>query len=47
MPRRAGLLLLANVAREATGPFASVDDLEEVRGIGPAKLDALRGLVTV
>ena len=33
--------------REANGPFASVDDLEEVRGIGPAKLDALRGLVTV
>ena len=31
--------------RTANGPFASVDDLEAVRGIGPAKLDALRGLV--
>ena len=31
----------------ANGPFASVDDLEAVRGIGPAKLEALRGLVTV
>lgn len=33
--------------REANGPFGSVDDLGEVRGIGPAKLEALRGLVTV
>ena len=33
--------------REEHGPFASVDDLADVRGIGPAKLDALRGLVTV
>jgi competence protein ComEA len=33
--------------RQANGPFASVDDLADVRGIGPAKLDALRGLVTV
>ena len=33
--------------REANGPFASVDDLENVRGIGPAKLEALRGSVTV
>ncbi|MFM7684879.1 MAG: helix-hairpin-helix domain-containing protein [Actinomycetota bacterium] len=33
--------------REANGPFGSVDDLGEVRGIGPAKLDALRELVTV
>ena len=32
--------------REAHGPFATVDDLADVRGIGPAKLDALRGLVT-
>lgn len=29
------------------GPFASVDDLLNVRGIGPVKLDALRGLVRV
>lgn len=33
--------------RESNGPFGSVDDLGEVRGIGPAKLDALRELVTV
>jgi competence protein ComEA len=33
--------------REQHGPFASVDDLADVRGIGPAKLEALRGLVTV
>lgn len=32
--------------RDANGPFASVEDLEAVRGIGPAKLDALRLLVT-
>jgi competence protein ComEA len=29
------------------GPFGSVDDLTSVHGIGPAKLEALRGLVTV
>lgn len=33
--------------RQANGPFASVDDLDAVRGIGPTKLEALRGLVTV
>jgi competence protein ComEA len=33
--------------REQNGPFATVDDLEAVRGIGPAKLDAIRDLVTV
>jgi competence protein ComEA len=33
--------------REANGPFSRVDDLLEVRGIGPAKLEALRDLVTV
>jgi competence protein ComEA len=33
--------------REAHGPFASVDDLARVRGIGPAKLEQLRDLVTV
>lgn len=32
--------------REQHGPFAAVDDLEEVRGIGPAKLEALRDQVT-
>jgi competence protein ComEA len=33
--------------RSRHGPFRSVDDLLRVRGIGPAKLDQLRGLVTV
>jgi competence protein ComEA len=33
--------------REQHGPFQSIDQLGEVRGIGPVKLDALRGLVTV
>lgn len=32
--------------RERNGPFVGVDDLDRVSGIGPAKLDALRGLVT-
>jgi competence protein ComEA len=33
--------------REQSGPFASVDDLLDVRGIGEAKLEALRDLATV
>ena len=33
--------------RDEHGPFASVDDLTDVRGIGPAKLDAIRDLVRV
>jgi competence protein ComEA len=33
--------------REKRGRFASVEDLLDVRGIGPAKLDAMRDLVTV
>lgn len=33
--------------REDAGPFRSVDDLLDVRGIGEAKLEALRDLVTV
>jgi competence protein ComEA len=33
--------------REQNGPFATVDDLLDVRGIGEAKLEQLRGLVTV
>jgi competence protein ComEA len=33
--------------RQEHGRFASVDELAEVRGIGPAKLDALKGLVRV
>ena len=33
--------------RERNGPFSSVEELLEVRGIGEAKLDALSDLVTV
>ncbi len=33
--------------RDQHGPFASVEQLADVRGIGPAKLDAIRSLVTV
>jgi competence protein ComEA len=33
--------------RSTNGRFRSVDDLGEVRGIGPAKLEQLRPLVTV
>ena len=33
--------------RSAHGPFKSVDDLQRVRGIGPAKFEQLRNLVTV
>lgn len=32
--------------RNQSGPFASVDDLLDVPGIGPAKLDAIRASVT-
>ena len=33
--------------RQQHGPFQNVEQLADVRGIGQAKLDALRGLVTV
>ncbi len=33
--------------RERNGPFRTIDDLGEVQGIGPARLEALRGLVRV
>lgn len=33
--------------RGEQGPFSSVDQLADVRGIGPAKLESLRSLVTV
>ena len=33
--------------RDANGPFASVDQLGEVDGIGPARLEKLRDLVHV
>jgi competence protein ComEA len=32
--------------RDRNGPFLSVDDLDRVPGIGPAKIEALRELVT-
>ncbi len=39
---------LAIVAwRDANGPFRGIDDLDEVRGIGPATLDRLRPFVSV
>lgn len=33
--------------REANGPFRSVDELIEVRGIGPAKLEQIRPMASV
>jgi competence protein ComEA len=33
--------------REANGKFSSVDQLGDVDGIGPARLDKLRALVRV
>jgi competence protein ComEA len=33
--------------RTAKGPFTSVEQLADVRGIGPAKLEQIRGLVVV
>ena len=33
--------------REENGPFASLEALDDVSGIGPAKLDAIRDLVVV
>lgn len=33
--------------RDAHGPFRRVDDLDEVRGIGPARMEQLRPLVSV
>ncbi len=33
--------------RTENGPFASVDDLENVSGIGPATLEEIRDQVTV
>lgn len=33
--------------RTANGPFSSIEDLLDVRGIGPAKLDAIRDAVTL
>jgi competence protein ComEA len=33
--------------RQANGPFKSIDDLMEVKGIGPAKFEKLKSLITV
>ena len=33
--------------REANGPFASVDGVENVPGIGPKTLESIRPMVTV
>ena len=33
--------------REANGPFRTVEDLLEVKGIGPATLDKIRERATV
>ncbi len=33
--------------REEHGPFASVEELQEVQGIGPRNLDEFRHLITV
>src|SRR5262245_40278965 len=44
-----GLSLAVRIVerRESVGAFASVEDLRRVKGIGPAKLQRLRQLVTV
>lgn len=48
LPRVGPSLAAAIVAdRGARGPFRSLDDLDRVRGIGPATLDGLRPHVTV
>lgn len=33
--------------RQKNGPFSSVDDLERVSGIGPAKIEGFRDLVEI
>lgn len=33
--------------RQTNGPFASVDELEEVPGIGPVTLEEIRPMATV
>jgi len=43
-PKKAEAIVLY---REANGPFATVDDLIQVKGIGPKTLEKLRPLVTV
>ena len=43
-PKKAQAIILY---REAHGPFQTVDDLIQVKGIGPKTLEKLRPLVTV
>jgi competence protein ComEA len=47
LPRVGPVLAAAIVSARAEKPFASVDDLRRVRGIGAKTLDALRPFVTV
>lgn len=48
LPRVGPSLAAAIVGdRDARGPFRSVNDLDRVKGIGPATLEALRPHVTV
>jgi len=44
-----GKVTAANIIadREANGPFASVDDLCRVKGLGQRKVDRLRGMLSV
>jgi competence protein ComEA len=43
-PKKAEAIVLY---REANGPFATVDDLIQVKGIGPKTMEKLRPLITV
>ena len=48
VPGLSPVLAAAIVAyRPENGPFASVDDLEDVSGIGPATLEEIRDQITV
>lgn len=38
---------LIDAYRQANGPFKSIDDLTNVKGIGPAKFEKLKSLITV
>lgn len=35
------------VFREANGPFDTIEDILEVKGIGPAKFERIKGMITV
>jgi competence protein ComEA len=47
LPNIGSVLAGRIIAEREKRPFESVDDLRRVSGIGPKRLDALRGLVTV